>query len=161
MTMALKNIEKTIKLHAGFTALNSKIKDLKQWTTRLDSPKSFLDYLETQDALFEEFEGSEYEEEELYDEIVSGFISKQLQDMKDDIEKYYGLYIAINLRDENDRWYDVMIYDIKEQQHKYCGDGVSAFKYVVCVLYNRVIAQELIEKAKEIDKQVSASEYFS
>lgn len=155
MTLALKNIERTINLHAGLIALNSKIKDLKKWIVKLDTPKSFLNYLETQDKLFEYFEGSEYEEDMVYDEVLSAFIQRQLQDIKDDVEKYYNLYIGIDVRNEKDKWYDVMIYDVDKQENCYCGDGVSAYKYAVCILYNRVIAQELISKAKELKQQMN------
>ena len=142
MALILKNIKNTIKFHSDFDALNSKIKQLKKWTTVFETPDSLIKYLESAEDIYKNFDETEIPKGAIYNNVMKDFFISEILEISESVKRFYNL--DIDILDNA-----ILVFDNEEvKTHKF-KKNISSLFYIIHILYNRVIVHETLAKLQE------------
>lgn len=141
---ALRTIEKIIQKESDRAILWSVIKSLKKAITKYESVDDFLKTLEESDPIFEDFEDTYYDKNSIYEASMIKLVCKYIKKYAKQIMDEYSLIILIEDYDKNPRKWGLIIFNSVTNEKLYAGEGISAYKYLVHILWNRVMVDERI-----------------
>lgn len=141
---ALRTIEKIIQKESDRAILWSVIKSLKKAITKYENVDDFLKTLEDNDPIFEDFEDTYYDKNSIYEASMIKLVCKYIKKYAKQIMDEYSLIILIEDYDKNPRKWGLVIFNSVTNEKLYAGEGISAYKYLVHILWNRVMVDERI-----------------
>ena len=143
---ALRIIEKIIQKESDRAILWSVIKSLKKSITKYANVDDFLKTLEESDPIFEDFEDTYYDKNAIYEASMIKLICKYIKKYAKQIMDEYGLIILIDDYNKNPRKWGLVIFNCTNDERVYAGEGISAYKYLIHILWNRVMVDERIQQ---------------